>query len=264
MRIVLTAGYDRAPHAMALAESLRQAGRCPVLVLVVSAWEPTRISSVLRQGGLRALAAKGLQLFGFDSPPANKRESNDLDRLTAALGVASSSLSRWARSHGVEYRRVPSLNHPAAFAALAGARVSAVAYAGGGIIRQPFLDAVAGMVFNAHAGPLPEVRGMNACEWSLLLGLRPCVTIHLIDRGIDTGPVLSRYPIELRPGDDIAALRARSAAIGAEGLVAVLKNTGLQPEAQQSPPRFRQCYAMAPALRELLQARLAARASPSQ
>jgi methionyl-tRNA formyltransferase len=28
---------------------------------------------------------------------------------------------------------------------------------------------------------------MNACEWALLLGHAPAVTIHLIDRGIDTG-----------------------------------------------------------------------------
>ena len=48
---------------------------------------------------------------------------------------------------------------------------STVIYSGGGILKNKFLK-LASSVINAHAGPLPEIRGMNAAEWSALLRLK--------------------------------------------------------------------------------------------
>jgi len=52
-------------------------------------------------------------------------------------------------------------------------------------------------VVNAHPGILPKYRGCTAVEWSIHNGDPVGVTAHLIDEGIDTGPVLATRTISL-------------------------------------------------------------------
>ncbi len=52
-------------------------------------------------------------------------------------------------------------------------------------------------VLNAHGGILPEYRGMNVMEWSLLQGDQIGVTVHFIDSKIDTGQIcfVNKVPV---------------------------------------------------------------------
>ena len=52
-------------------------------------------------------------------------------------------------------------------------------------------------VWNAHPGAIPEYRGFNASERMLNDGFIPQVTIHLIDEGIDSGPILFAKSLEV-------------------------------------------------------------------
>lgn len=55
-------------------------------------------------------------------------------------------------------------------------------------------------ILNAHIGHLPGMRGRSVLEWSLVLGVEPCVSTFFIDEGIDTGGlIVDRYlpPSEL-------------------------------------------------------------------
>ena len=128
---------------------------------------------------------------------------------------------------------------------------------GGGILKLPFINAAEGRILNAHSGPLPEIRGMNACEWSLLLGLPTEMTIHVIDQGIDTGPVLETIPIEVEPGDDVETLRSKCAVLGVEGLLRAADRIHDLPESRPQGELGLQCFVLAPALRELLDWKLA-------
>lgn len=51
---------------------------------------------------------------------------------------------------------------------------------------------------NAHPGWLPRYRGLGSTLAMLRDGLSPAVTVHFIDEGIDTGPVLARRSIDPR------------------------------------------------------------------
>jgi methionyl-tRNA formyltransferase len=98
---------------------------------------------------------------------------------------------------------------------------------------------------------------MNACEWSVLFGLEPTVTIHWIDAGIDTGPTIAQATVPVCPTDDLASLRERATVTGVEALcrhVTALADTA--PAARPNGPLSRQCYVLAPALRELAEAKL--------
>jgi len=258
LRVWLTAGFDGALNVVALAELLRRDGIALAGLLVVSPYQLGRLRRLVRQRGPSFVKTAARRLLGYgDGVSAGAGLADPLTAFLIEHGIAERSLKRWARVHGVPYHRVSSLNHPDALAVVRASTADGVLYGGGGILAPAFLEAAEGRVLNAHAGPAPEIRGMAACEWALLLGLQPRVTIHFIDRGIDTGPVVASIPVEVEPGDTIARLRSKCIVLGVVGLrrevEALRRPLGLsQPGAGAS----RQCFVLAPALAELLELRL--------
>jgi hypothetical protein len=254
VRLLLTAGFDRALHAVALAELARREGHVLAAVLVATPFSLARARGLARQRGIGALAAAGRRMAGTR---ARNTADGLLEDLLEREDIAWRSLRGWARDHGVPCHSVRSLNSPRAVRLARAAAAEVTLYAGGGVLRAPFLEAVGGRVLNAHSGPLPHVRGMNACEWSLLLGHAPEVTIHVIDQGIDTGAVIERIPLPIEAGDTLEALRGRCAVLGVHGLLRALPRvTGPLPARASGAEASRQCFVLAPVLRELLERRL--------
>lgn len=257
MRLVLTAGFDRALHAVALAELARREGHVVAAVLVVRPLQAKRVRALVRQRGARSLFDAARRLVGAASGPSPDRA---LERYLEQHAISERSLRVWCQRANVSMGVVDDLNSPRAAECVRAARADTVLYAGGGILRKPFLAACEGRVLNAHSGPLPAVRGMNACEWSLLLGAPPAVTIHVIDEGIDTGAVLETVPIAVERGDSVPSLRAKCVIAGVEGLLRALgRVAGPLPTRSSGANAARQCFTLAPVLRELLERRLASR-----
>jgi methionyl-tRNA formyltransferase len=92
-----------------------------------------------------------------------------------------------------------------------------IAFTGGSILRRKLLDVPRLGVLNVHLGLLPEVRGMSTPEWSLLKYVPVGVTIHYVDAGIDTGPILQRseFP-DTAQCESLSDLRNRLIAFGVE------------------------------------------------
>jgi folate-dependent phosphoribosylglycinamide formyltransferase PurN len=251
--VLLTAGFDRALHAVGVAELARREGHEIAEILVVTPFQAARIRERLRKRGVASLFDAARRMSGTSSETVDLVMAEFLD----AHGIRERSLTAWARAHGVSLHTVDDINDAAAVALATQARADAAVYAGGGILRAAFLDAVGGRVLNAHSGPLPHIRGMNACEWSLLLGHAPEVTIHWIDAGIDTGAVVESIAVPVERGDSIDTLRAKCTVLGVDGLVRALSELRAPlPKRTSSAPPARQCFALAPVLRELLERRL--------
>jgi len=259
LKLALTAGYDRALHAIALAELLRRQGHHLDPVLVVNQITFTRVRQTLRQQGLTGLRHQALRLLTNASRHNKNQGPSCLERFLDNHCISERSLKQWCRKHHSTYDVVTTLNRPSAIRLVAATAPDGLIYAGGGILLQPIIDTVRGRILNAHSGPLPEIRGMNACEWSVLLGLKPTVTIHFIDRGIDTGPPIATFPVRVERGDTIERLREKCTLRGVEGIVQCLDAINRPiPSAAKVPAAdlYRQCHVLAPVLRELLEARL--------
>jgi Formyl transferase len=98
---------------------------------------------------------------------------------------------------GVRVLRVPTLAGPEARAALTGADV-AVSLDNALIPEATFQVPTHGIV-NVHHGAVPEYRGGPPVFWELADGAATVgFTIHCIDAGIDTGPVLARGETKIR------------------------------------------------------------------
>ncbi len=256
-RIILTAGFNHARNVLAMAELLRRRDIRIEGLLVVSPYSWGRLRRYVRREGIGAVWDAVPRLLGWEDSAKDEEAPDPLMRLYEKHDIERQSLSSWANSHDVPFQSVTSINDKEAVGAVGAADADWVIYGGGGILRESFIDAADGRILNAHSGPLPEVRGMNACEWSLLLGYEPAVTIHLINHGIDTGGIISEYPVPVCEDDTVEHLRKRAVAIGVEALCqAVLDPPKQLPESRTDAATHRQCFVLAPALRELLEKRL--------
>jgi methionyl-tRNA formyltransferase len=78
------------------------------------------------------------------------------------------------------------------------------------IIRGDLLQIPSFGGLNIHAALLPRNRGCNPTQWAILKGeLKTGVTLHVIDTGIDTGPIIDQCTVPIFFDDTWLDVRAR-------------------------------------------------------
>ncbi len=78
------------------------------------------------------------------------------------------------------------------------------------ILTPAFLERFPGAVINVHPSLLPAFPGTHAVHDALAAGVAETgVTVHLVDEGVDTGPVLAQEQVSVLPGDTEATLHER-------------------------------------------------------
>jgi phosphoribosylglycinamide formyltransferase-1 len=82
------------------------------------------------------------------------------------------------------------------------------------LLTRPFLDRFPGRIVNTHSAPLPEFPGAHPIEDVLAAGVpETAATVHYVDEGVDTGPIIAAERVPVRPGDTVESLRARVQAV---------------------------------------------------
>jgi phosphoribosylglycinamide formyltransferase-1 len=77
------------------------------------------------------------------------------------------------------------------------------------LLRPAFLERFDRIV-NTHSAPLPDFPGAHPIEDVLAAGVtQTAATVHYVDDGIDTGPVIVAEPVPVRDDDTVETLRAR-------------------------------------------------------
>jgi hypothetical protein len=159
---------------------------------------------------------------------------------------------------GVPVLHVPTLNGPAARAALTGVDV-ALSLDNGLISEATFSTPERGTI-NVHHGAVPGYRGGPPVFWELADGLAAVgFTVHRIDAGIDTGPVIARGEVEIARrrtlGATLAVTIPRLHDASLDSLEEALASGRLEGEPQASRGRAR----TTPTLRDYLRVRRALR-----
>jgi phosphoribosylglycinamide formyltransferase-1 len=78
------------------------------------------------------------------------------------------------------------------------------------LLRAPFLERFEGRIVNTHSAPLPDFPGAHPIEDVLAAGVKEtAATVHWVDEGIDTGPVIAAERVPVHDGDTAETLRAR-------------------------------------------------------
>jgi phosphoribosylglycinamide formyltransferase-1 len=78
------------------------------------------------------------------------------------------------------------------------------------ILGAGFLDRFPDRVVNTHPALLPSFPGAHGVRDTLAYGVKVSgCTVHLVDPGVDTGPVLAQRTVPVEPDDDEASLHDR-------------------------------------------------------
>ena len=75
------------------------------------------------------------------------------------------------------------------------------------LIGEVLLDAYRGRIVNLHPSLLPSFVGKDAIEQAWKKGVKVTgITIHFVDEGMDTGPIIAQKPYEIKPTDTLESL----------------------------------------------------------
>jgi phosphoribosylglycinamide formyltransferase-1 len=97
---------------------------------------------------------------------------------------------------------------------LVGRGVTLVVCAGYMHLLRPVFLARFEKIVNTHSAPLPEFPGAHPIEDVLAAGVREtAATVHYVDEGVDTGPVIAAEPVPVREDDTVDSFRARVQAV---------------------------------------------------
>jgi phosphoribosylglycinamide formyltransferase-1 len=78
------------------------------------------------------------------------------------------------------------------------------------ILGPPLLERFPGKVVNTHPALLPSFPGAHAVRDALAYGVKVTgVTVHLVDAGVDTGPIVAQAAVGVRDDDDEQTLHER-------------------------------------------------------
>ncbi|HET7744578.1 MAG TPA: phosphoribosylglycinamide formyltransferase [Gaiellaceae bacterium] len=82
------------------------------------------------------------------------------------------------------------------------------------LLTPAFLRRFSGQVVNVHPAPLPAFPGAHPLEDLLAAGAaEAAATVHYVDEGVDTGPVIASERVPVRAGDTVETLRERVHAV---------------------------------------------------
>jgi phosphoribosylglycinamide formyltransferase-1 len=111
---------------------------------------------------------------------------------------------------------------------LAGRGVDLVVLAGYMQLLSPgFLERFPGRVINIHPALLPAFPGLAAIEQALEYGVKVTgVTVHFVDTGVDTGPIIAQRALPLTGAEDATAVRQALSPLEHDVLCGVVEAMG--------------------------------------
>ena len=72
------------------------------------------------------------------------------------------------------------------------------------LLTRPFLDRFPERIVNVHPSLLPAFPGLRAIEQALEAGVETTgVTVHVVDEGLDSGPILAQVPVPVEPRETL-------------------------------------------------------------
>lgn len=182
--------------------------------------------------------------------PKSRNPANNYDNTEDAAALANYFASRdasevnilakgqsWNLTRPLQTFEVSkgSINEPQVVQDLVAFGISHCLVFGASWLKTPWLEAFPGRLFNLHLGLSPHYRGVGTNFWPLHDGLPEYVgaTIHLLDVGIDSGPILFHVRPQPAADDDAHSMGNKTIAKATRALHDRLEHLSAMPATPQ-------------------------------
>ena len=99
------------------------------------------------------------------------------------------------------------------------------------ILGKEFLDRFEGRTINTHPALLPSFKGAHAVRDALDYGVKITgSTVHFVDSGVDTGPIIAQRSVAIMADDDESTLHERIKQVERDLIVEVLRAANVHDE----------------------------------
>ena len=233
--IALLAGPPQATELW----TLRRLAAAGFTLRVLQAWrqrppgELKRLRRLIASHGLSGTASRlvGSLLFG------RYEQRQEHDRLGRLFDI--DYLKTWWQKSGIPVEEVSYLNGSDSVETLRRLKPDFIVRVSGGVLKNVVFSAARIATVNIHHGVASRIRGMWSIPWGIVENRPDWIgaTVHVIDAGIDTGPVLWCGHPQLAPGDTAVDLFFRAHLEAVEALVSGIRklSDGFQPAHEAGP-----------------------------
>jgi len=78
------------------------------------------------------------------------------------------------------------------------------------VLGEPVIEAFKNRIINSHPALLPSFPGAHAVRDAVESGVKVTgCTIHIVDEGVDTGPIVAQCPVAMEDSDTVESLHER-------------------------------------------------------
>ncbi len=262
LRAILFSPIHTSLYSRLVLQGLLQEPQVQVVGIVVrTPWNTSRIRSELKRDGSR-LAQKFIRKYLLGEKAFEGVEGENLAASARSVQLPNGTLKDMAKNQQIPYLVCRDLSGDPGERFVRQHAPDLIVFTGGGLVRQNILQIPKYGVLNCHTGVLPAFRGMDVVEWTAMedaiqkIGFG--VTLHYMDKGVDTGSILLVRRIQPASRDTFLTIRMR---LEVEMVAAMLEGVqeiasgSLQPSPQVAQDG-RQYYVMHPRIKAIAETRL--------
>lgn len=205
------------PWTRAIANTIRQRfGDAPVIMEDKQSVFLLLRRRLRRLGLLTVLGQLGFALVSRTLRPLYRRREQKI--------LARERLDTSPISSGVT--RVPSVNDDQTIELLRRLRPKVIIVSQTRIVARRVLESTSAIFINIHPGITPQYRGHHGAYWALAKGdVENCgVTVHCVDAGVDTGPIIAQARTIPSPADSYFTYHWSQLAVGLPLLITAVEN----------------------------------------
>lgn len=213
LKVMLFAPIHTSLYARLVLHGLLREPQVQVVgVAVRTPWNMQRVRSEWKRDGSR-LAQKFIRKYLLREKAFAEVKGENLAVYARSVDLPEGTLKSLAEDADIPYCLCRDLSDQTCEAFVKQKAPDLIVFTGGGLIRKNILQMPAYGVLNCHTGVLPPYRGMDVVEWTALenavqkVGFG--VTLHYMDKGVDTGPILLVHSIQTHAGETFAGIRMR-------------------------------------------------------
>jgi len=181
----------------------------PIAGLLLRSFTPSRFIAEFRRDGFSLLLRRIWRKLVLRADENPDRSTLSLSQLLKGLGNTEGDVRKLAQAQNIPVMSAAEWNTEDVATWVKKQSPQIGLFTGGGMTRASLQSCFPIGILNVHMGHLPGHKGMDVVEAPVLEGKRNNVgaTVHIMDEGLDTGPIIQRMNFNPDPCNTLGTLR---------------------------------------------------------